>query len=363
MRLFRPTYTARHAFDAGAVLGAPYVKRTRRVSAVWWVEFTVNGTPHRLSTGLRDRNAAEVKAAALLRDAELRAAGIETHAETRAAGMAPLLAEYRADMTRRGLAPKHVATTLARCETLVQGCATVADLSPAQVRLGLERLRGASAKTINGYRTALHGFCAWLVREGRWAANPVEAVAPARVVADGPARRALTPEEQVRLLSVRGPHDATGVCYRVALCTGLRRAELAALRGRDVFFDEQRRFSLRLPGRSAKNRTERVLPLPLGLDLPIPPPEARLLYVPTLAQFRSDLREAAIPETTPEGKVDFHALRVSYATNLARAGVPLTLAQKLMRHSDPALTSNIYTRLGIDSEREAVDRASAGCVS
>jgi integrase len=47
-------------------------------------------------------------------------------------------------------------------------------------------------------------------------------------------------------------------------------------------------------------------------------------------------------------------LRVCYATRLARAGVSLVQAQKLLRHSDPKLTANIYTRLRLDDAHAAV---------
>ena len=42
-------------------------------------------------------------------------------------------------------------------------------------------------------------------------------------------------------------------------------------------------------------------------------------------------------------KVDFHALRNTFTTKLARAGVPQRLVQELMRHSDPRLTAMVYT--------------------
>ncbi|MHC4163103.1 MAG: tyrosine-type recombinase/integrase [Planctomycetota bacterium] len=54
--------------------------------------------------------------------------------------------------------------------------------------------------------------------------------------------------------------------------------------------------------------------------------------------------------------VDFHALRVTYATSLGRQGVPLQKAQKLMRHSDPKLTSNAYTRFELHDLHDAVAR-------
>src|SRR5262245_29369716 len=38
-----------------------------------------------------------------------------------------------------------------------------------------------------------------------------------------------------------------------------------------------------------------------------------------------------------------HTLRRSFCSNLAAAGVPLQIAQRLMRHSDPKLTAVVYT--------------------
>jgi len=53
--------------------------------------------------------------------------------------------------------------------------------------------------------------------------------------------------------------------------------------------------------------------------------------------------------------LDFHALRVTYGTALARAGVRLQVAQRLMRHSTPVLTANVYTRLELHDLRGAVE--------
>ena len=61
-------------------------------------------------------------------------------------------------------------------------------------------------------------------------------------------------------------------------------------------------------------------------------------------QFRRDLRLANIETVDSLGrKVDFHALRYTFATKLARQGVSQRFAQELMRHSDPKLTANLYT--------------------
>jgi integrase len=42
-------------------------------------------------------------------------------------------------------------------------------------------------------------------------------------------------------------------------------------------------------------------------------------------------------------KLDFHALRYTFATKLAKGVASQRLTQELMRHSDPKLTAKIYT--------------------
>lgn len=50
-------------------------------------------------------------------------------------------------------------------------------------------------------------------------------------------------------------------------------------------------------------------------------------------------------------------LRTRLGTRLADENVPLTQAQRLLRHSDPKLTANIYTRPTSTDLREAINRA------
>jgi len=69
-----------------------------------------------------------------------------------------------------------------------------------------------------------------------------------------------------------------------------------------------------------------------------------------------DLQEAGLPPETGSGRLDFHSLRGTYATLLARVGVNLQTAQALMRHSDPKLTAKTYTKLGITDFAETIRR-------
>ncbi len=65
--------------------------------------------------------------------------------------------------------------------------------------------------------------------------------------------------------------------------------------------------------------------------------------------LRTDLKAAGIEWKNDEGqRIDFHALRTTFVTQLARAGVTLATAQRLARHSTPALTAKNYTRLELN---------------
>lgn len=70
-----------------------------------------------------------------------------------------------------------------------------------------------------------------------------------------------------------------------------------------------------------------------------------------------DLAAAGIEQSAPDGRsVDVHSLRRTFGTMLARAGVPLTTTQKLMRHSTPELTARLYIDVEPIEMAAAVDK-------
>jgi integrase len=72
--------------------------------------------------------------------------------------------------------------------------------------------------------------------------------------------------------------------------------------------------------------------------------------------IRRDLKRAGIPYVDSAGHfADFHSLRKTFITNLARAGVSPKAAQLLARHSDINLTMNTYTMLGVMDQAAAVE--------
>jgi hypothetical protein len=72
--------------------------------------------------------------------------------------------------------------------------------------------------------------------------------------------------------------------------------------------------------------------------------------------IRADLRAAGIPYEDSTGRVaDFHALRHTFITRLARFSVNVKVVQDLARHSTPTLTLERYTHLEVLDRRRALD--------
>ena len=114
-------------------------------------------------------------------------------------------------------------------ETGKAGARTVKDLGPI------------STQSKHHYLQACKQFCRWLVKDQRAADNPLAHLSAGRVVKTAP-RRALTADEIKTLLnSTEGGPDRAGMTgpersmlYRLAVETGLRASELAALKVSDI---------------------------------------------------------------------------------------------------------------------------------
>jgi len=69
------------------------------------------------------------------------------------------------------------------------------------------------------------------------------------------------------------------------------------------------------------------------------------------------LKRAGIPRYDGQGSgLDIHCMRHTAASRMARAGISITFAQRLLGHSDPRLTEAIYTHLSPEDLRAAVEQ-------
>jgi len=300
------------------------------------------------------------------------------------------------------------------------GWRAVRDMNRAALEGWLEeqRIAGRGARVCNGHLAAWNAFGNWMFRAGRIQANPFTGARKFDAKADRRrVRRALTVEELaalIRMARVRPILDALkgnpgggeamkkdranvkdstldrlrflgwtrSLAYWTAAATGLRWGELRSITLGAVFLDadpphlvlaakdEKARRGAQIPlpgalaaelGEYVSERRSRlvglpgasVVPFPCGLD------EAPLFDVPKVMSnvFDADRKAAGIPKRDGSGRVvDVHALRHTFGTMLAKAGVPLQLAQRAMRHSTPELTANVYTHLGLVDVAGAVER-------
>lgn len=261
-----------------------------------------------------------------------------------------------------------------------------------------------AARTRNGYRESCLGFANWCRRTNRLIENPFTHVARADTRSDvRRQRRALTEDELQRLIETartrplvdalmirrgkkKGQLDANvrpevqeqltwlgherALIYKTLVLTGLRKGELASLTVGQVDLSGPVGYLL-LDAKDEKNRNGSEIPLrgDLVINLrewlkmklatarhqaanrgePIPSQlsvNEKLFNVPSglIRILDRDLAAAGIPKRDERGRtVDVHAMRHTFGTHLSKAGVPLRTAQAAMRHSNPALTANIYT--------------------
>lgn len=225
---------------------------------------------------------------------------------------------------------------------------------------GRRKLKRPSDRTVDQYADTAKRFLAWCVTQKLLEENPLGDLKKIRRPQRTRKRRSLSEDELKRLLTVAGQRAPL---YKLAALTGLRKDELKQLRWSDCRLDVVKPF-IQLRPEANKARREDRIPLhpaasqTLRLLLNMAEEKATVFEgVPRPATFRRDLKKARIPYFDGDGRqADFHSLRYSFCTMLAKANVPIRTAMELMRHKDPRLTLQIYTDAGQLETDEAVAR-------
>lgn len=205
-----------------------------------------------------------------------------------------------------------------------------------------------SPKTLNDYLEAARRLLNWMEKHGRLVGNPLKSVEKATTQGRQSRERRAFTDDEVNWLLKAVPQERRTI-YLVAVTTGLRHAEIGALRWHDVQVEGSAPF-VKVRASTTKNGQSAVLPLAGSAvqelrKLKAMSPESEMAFarMPRIERFRRDLKLAGIEYKTADGYADFHALRVTFCTVLARAGVPRRIAMSLMRHSDSRLTDKLYT--------------------
>jgi integrase len=278
--------------------------------------------------------------------------------------LAAHVADFRAALEAKGNKAEYARRQAVTLNSIFSACGfkTWTDLDANRLYTHLAGLRGAegiSQRTFNAHLKAAQHFCRWMIQERRATSSPLAHLRSVTQTEIRRQRRALDLDEQRRLLTVtaQGPihHTMTGaersLVYRLALETGLRAGEIGKLTRAAFNFDA---CTVTLPASDTKNKRVAEIDLKpstaalLRAHLAGRPPDA-LAFSENVSDrsaetLRLDLAAAGIPYRDDAGRtVDFHALRHTFITNLARAGVHPSDAQALARHSTITLTMNYYT--------------------
>ena len=332
----------------------------------WQIDyFDHTGRRRRKSSKTTDKRAAERIAARLGAGEALRREGVidptlDRFIEQDKIPLQDHVAEYVRHMELRNRSAKHVKAIKSFLEEIGDpveslGAKRLSEITQDAVERYLhdQKTEGRSARTLNWRQVLIAGFVAWSVRTGRLAANPLLSLRRQDETRDQKRkRRALTADELKDLFTVAEKRGRKAL-YAAAYYARLRRGELLRLSWGDVNLDAA---TLTISKGKARNRID-VLPIapPLLDELKrIRPalvlPTARVFpRIPTNDERIADFETAEIKSPDADDRyADLHSLRVTLATDLARQGVSVQVAQRLMRHSTVDLTLRCYTRLRVD---------------
>ncbi len=300
--------------------------------------------------------------------------------------LSEILQDFRASLNHKNVSERQIELVVRRCERMFEGCRfrKISEIDATAVSSWLAKERrvnadfqGMSVQTSNHYLRAIKQFTRWLHRHGRIRIDPLIHLEMLNVAVDRRHdRRALTDEEVSRLLKATlagkrvlhvSPADRH-MLYVLALSTGLRVSELGSLRKESLSL-ECNPPTVKVKAAYSKRRRLDVLPLPTEIlstakawlatkkngQLLWPEDLAKNRYAGKMLQV--DLKAANVEYVNADGLfADFHALRHTYITNLARHGVPLAIAQKLARHSTPVLTAARYTHIDLADQHREVEK-------
>jgi integrase len=336
----------------------------------WIIQFfDAAGRRREKSSRTSDYRAAERIANKLEADVALRREGVidgrqDRFTEEARKPLAQHVAAYLEHCSGKGLATHTVKCKKFHLEWLMhQTHATrLADLTlePVERALAAYRAEGAAPRTVNTRRETFRAFGNWCRKTSRLNSHPLELLPKFDEHRDRRRiRRPLTDDELASLLEVAETRGRRG-WYLTAVLSGLRRGELIRLTWASVDLD-QGVFTIR----DGKAKREDIVPLhpELLAELKrIRPPHAqpsdRVFPTEVTNLTRKlDFERAGIRLVDDQGRVaDFHGLRATLGTRLARAGVAPQVAQRLMRHADYRTTLQHYTMLSLADTVAAMKR-------
>jgi integrase len=253
-----------------------------------------------------------------------------------------MVEEYRRFKQVEGLQEASIyeaVLTLQHFERLVKPRSSREVTQNALDQFVLDRGQEIEKNTLNKDIRNLNAFLTWASRN-RFVASGLEVkkvkVAQKPVVA-------LSPQQVRDLLTVASKYPPVRLRVLLAVTTGLRRGDIEAIRVGDIHFD---RNTIATRDRKAgKAMPERPVPEQVMTELSnyvatFPDGQERLFTDRFSPKKWERIRKALkLPE------LRFHDLRKTFASLLAQRGVSTAVTQRLLEHSSPQLTNDVYTNV------------------
>jgi integrase len=376
--------STRYVLDGKRVApGTPGAKKVTKKSKKWYAVWRENGKIKRQAL-CTDKGAAQKMLANLLTNQEKGVAGLVDETTRHMRGpIEPHIVDFLAHLKTKGVCDEYYVERERCLRATVGKAETLTDWTADKIEKFIAGLK-KSARTKEIYRAAAFQFGTWCVKKRRLDRNPVENVTrpQGKTVRK---RRALSVAELQKLLDVTrvrpvhefstvriGPNKGKQVgklkpetrarlerlgwerslIYKMAIYTGLRRGEVAALRVEHLHLEAKPFAWLQLPGEWTKNGEQaRLLLIPsFSTELERWIKETRrregdlLFAVPNemVVVMKKDLKAAGIEFKVQGRQSDIHSLRMVCNTMLGQAGVSPRVRMLFMRHSDIQLTMDVY---------------------
>ena len=248
------------------------------------------------------------------------------------------------------------------------------DIKPLHCQQVLNAQAGKSRRHISEVYQMLQFLFRHAVANGLLNSNPAEHIVKPQGTASH--RRALTASERRFFIEV-GLRDRRYLLYMLMLFCGCRTGEAANAMGKDIQILKNGRPALHIRGTKNTN-ADRLVPIPPELYEVVKdtPPDEYIaqtekgnkitnnyrihLWKSFCRQLNIEMgckmyRNALVPPYPLAPDLVPYCLRHEYCTELARRGIDVRIAQKLMGHSDIKLTANIYTNLNKDDISDIAD--------
>jgi integrase len=246
-------------------------------------------------------------------------------------------------------------------------------LTRLQTALAALRDDGLSLRTVHHHARLVKSFSRWAWRDGRTREDLLAHLQPPEHPESDRrrVRRAFTVPELARLIEAAeaGPERRRlsgtdrAMLDRIAAGTGFRSEEMQSLTPGSFDLDGSCP-TIMIEAADSKRRRRDVQPIQPALASSLKPwlagrPEGPPIFPvdrwAILEALKADLKVAGIAYENDEGFADFHALRHTYITALAKSNAPVKIVQTLARHSIPVLTLGVHAHVGLYDQAPALD--------